>query len=167
MRHIRPLPPIDDPDQDWFLASGTALFATTPEGLEALKSHVESHFRVDDYEDAPIDLVLCTGALDPDGLYTTIRRVERRIDLIDEWAPIGSDVPDPSLESLRSNYDRLKSEKEDGSLKCSDEAARWYLQKMQDDIYRIEAQLAEKTEIQEEMWGDDYPSLFPERERVA
>lgn len=162
MRHLRPLPPIDDPDQDWYLASGTALFAATPKGLKVAKKYVRKFFQSGSVAESPVDLVLCTGSLSPDGEFATIRRVERPIDLLDNWAPIGSDVPDPSLEKMKSNYERLKARKEEGEFEGAEKQARWYLQKMQDDIYQVEGGLEELTIKQEDLWGLDYPAICPE-----
>lgn len=167
MRHLRLLAPIDDPKQNWFLASDTSVFAASTDGLAHAKSYAETKFSVD-YQDAPAEIVLCTGDIKPGGTYATIRRVERGIDLIDEWAPIGSAVPDPSLSELKSKRDSLEEQTDvsdkdaDERSGENDEAARWQMQQIQDDIYRIEASLTEIEESQRHLWGDCYPSKYPE-----
>jgi hypothetical protein len=162
MRHLRPLPPIEDPSQKWSPVSGTAIFSADPKGLSEIKPYLESFFQVDDYRHAPVHIVLCVGSISPDGPYTTVRRAERSIDLLDEWAPIGSEVPDPPLSEIKERYETLKTQKENGELEGSDEKARWYLQKMEDDIFRIEAQLEDLEESQKHLWGNKYFSVLPE-----
>lgn len=162
MRHLRPLPPIEDPNRKWSPVSGTAIFSADPNGLSEIKPYLESFFQVQEHDHAPVDIVLCAGAISPDGPYTTVRRVERDIDLLDEWAPIDSEVPDPPLSEIKERYESLKTQKEEGELGKQEEKARWYLQKMKDDILRIEAQLEEIEESQRHLWGDEYNSVLPE-----
>jgi hypothetical protein len=161
MRHLRPLPPIDDPDHQWSLVSETVVFAATPEGLQQSKWFLEYYYRTNVYEDAPVDLVLCTGAIEADGPYTPVRQVKRPIDLLDDWAPIGSDAPDPSLKEMKENYGRLKKRQKNGEFEDSQEEAKMYLQQIEDDILRIEASLEELVAEQKPKWEGEYPALYP------